>query len=174
MTSYITLISLIKNFFDNHSQVYRFESDFLEQFDNYAGFNEKFPLVYMSLISSDTTGYITTFNIKLHCVDVIQKDRKNINNIISDTQLILSDFYRYLEYEELEGIDVFGGGNTTPLNNAFCDYLAGNEMDLSIEVTAQSRCEIPYKITIDELEFPLIFDENTIFDGGANTIISWQ
>ena len=110
-------------------------------------------MVFMSLDSSSTTDYLGEFTISLHCLDVIQKDRANINNIVSDTQLILQDLYRYLKDGDDTSIYVNSSANYTPLNNAFCDYLAGNVMTLSIEVETQSLCELP------------LFNENVIFDG---------
>lgn len=172
MTSYIKLISYIENFFNSHAQVFRFGADFLEQIDNFTSKNEKYPLVFMSLQSSNTLDYLATFTIELHCLDIIQKDRANINNIISDTQLILQDLYRYLRDSDVLPIDVLSGADYEPLNNAFCDYLAGNKLTLIVEVNTQSLCEIPTNIFEDS--YPIFLDENTILTGGENTIIVWQ
>lgn len=172
MTSYIKLISYIESFFNSHTQVYRFGADFLEQIDNFTDKSEKYPLVFMSLQSSNTTDYLATFTIDLHCLDVIQKDRANINNVISDTQLILQDLYRYLKDAELVPIDVLSGADYLPLNNAFCDYLAGNLLTLVVEVETQSVCELP--IDIFEDSYPIFLAENNILSGGENSIIVWQ
>jgi hypothetical protein len=172
MTSYIKLISYIQNFFNSHAQVYRFGSDFIEQIDNFTAKNEKYPLVFMSLQSSNTTDYLATFTIDLYCLDIIQKDRLNINNILSDTHLILQDLYRYLKDSETLPIDVLSGADYTPMNNAFCDYLAGNQLTLVVEVETQSLCELP--IDIFEDSYPIFLAENNILSGGENTIIVWQ
>ena len=168
MISYIQLINKLKTFFESNMFVQRFESDFLEQFDNYSGQNEKYPMVFMSLDSSSTTDYLGEFTIQLHCLDVIQKDRANINNIISDTQLILQDLYRYLKDGDDTSIYVESSANYTPLNNAFCDYLAGNVMTLSIEVETQSLCELP----LEDENLTGIWDgENDILTGNGNLLI---
>ena len=168
MTSYIQLINKLRTFFESNMFVQRFESDFLEQFDNYSGKNEKYPIVFMSLDSSSTTDYLGEFTISLHCLDVIQKDRKNINNIISDTQLILQDLYRYLVDGNDTSIYVNGGASYTPLNNAFCDYLAGNLMTISVEVETQSLCELPLNKDNDTVIWDGIDD---ILTGNGNLLI---
>jgi hypothetical protein len=126
----------------------------------------------MSLQSSNTTDYLATFTIDLYCLDIIQKDRLNINNILSDTHLILQDLYRYLKDSETLPIDVLSGADYTPMNNAFCDYLAGNQLTLVVEVETQSLCELP--IDIFEDSYPIFLAENNILSGGENTIIVWQ
>lgn len=159
MTSYIQLINKLKVFFESNKFVQRFECDFLEQFDNYSGKNEKYPMVFMALDSASTTDYLGEFTVSIHCLDVIQKDRTNINNIVSDTHLILQDLYRYLVDGSDTSIYVNGGASYIPLNNAFCDYLAGNVMTISVEVETQSLCELP-----------LIAEENTIWDGESDIL----
>jgi len=172
MTSYIQLIEIVQGFFDSHGQVKRFNADFLEQFDNYSSVNEKYPIVFMSLNSVLTDSYLATFTIELHCLDVIQKDRKNINLILSDTHLILQDFYRWLKDGDRRDIYPTTAMTIEPLNNAFCDYLAGCRMTLDVEVNTQSYCELP--INISENFNPISLDEETLLNGGNNIIIVWQ
>lgn len=152
--------------------MYRFGAEALEQIDNFTEKNEKYPLVFMSLQSANTLDYLATFTIELHCLDLIQDDRANINNIWSDTQLILQDLYRYLRDADELPIDVLSGADYDFLNNAFCDYLAGTKLSLTVEVLTQSLCELPIEL---EQEFsPIFLEENNILSGGENTVIVWQ
>lgn len=160
MTSYIRLIAHAEDFFTRHYQVERFNAEFLEQIDNFTGINEKYPIVYMVLESSTIFEYLAEFTVSLYCLDIIQKDRANINTIVSDCDLILKDYYRYIKDGDDSTIEVLQVPAFEYLNNAFCDYLAGAKMTINIEVETQSLCELP------------IYEENFIIDGEGNDIIT--
>lgn len=143
MTSYWSLLNKLETFFNNHVQVKKFGGEFREQMPNFSTLDERYPLVYV-VPTSETSGMNTNvFTMDVYCVDIIQKDRANINTILSDTQLILNDLYLYYTDGGDLSVDVIGDPTMTPLNNFDLDYVAGWVGNFTFEVNQYSVCEIP-------------------------------
>lgn len=140
--TYFQIIKRLETFCDGHWQVQKFGSDFEEQLPNFATQDEKYPIVYVSPSNVTEGENLNTFSIEVRCLDIIQKDRANINNILSDTQLILNDIYLELQTGTNLTIDVVNN-SLTPLNNDLLDYAAGWVMSLDIEVETYCVTDIP-------------------------------
>lgn len=143
MTSYWKLLNKLETFFNAHIQVKKFGGEFREQMPNFSTLDERYPLVYV-VPTSETSGMNTNvFTMDVYCVDIIQKDRANINTILSDTQLILNDLYLYYTDGNDLSIDIISDPTMTPLNNFDLDYVAGWVGTFTFEVNQYSVCEIP-------------------------------
>lgn len=151
--SYIRLLNTIEYFSKNHRQIRRFGSDFVENLQNFATDTEQYPILYVVPNDSIFNENTTTFTIDIYCLDIIQKDRSNINNILSDTNLILSDLKKWILDGEVYVFDVINNPTVTPLNNALLDYCAGWFMTLEVDCPTYGVCEIPF---IDE---PVVLTE---------------
>jgi hypothetical protein len=143
MTSYKGLLNKIEAFCNAHLQIKKYGGEFKEQMPNFSNENEKYPIVYIVPTSDISDLNTNQFTLDIYCVDIIQKDRANINTIISDCNLILNDLYLYfLDGNDLT-IDVIGASNGSPLNNFDLDYSAGWVKSITFEVGAYSVCDIP-------------------------------
>lgn len=143
MTSYWKLLNKLETFCNAHIQVKKFGGEFREQMPNFSTLDERYPLVYV-VPASETSGMNTNvFTLDVYCVDIIQKDRANINTILSDTQLILNDLYLYYTDGNDLSIDIISDPTMTPLNNFDLDYVAGWVGSFTFEVNQYSVCEIP-------------------------------
>jgi hypothetical protein len=143
MTSYKGLLNKIEAFCNAHLQIKKYGGEFKEQMPNFSTENEKYPIVYIVPTSDISDLNTNQFTLDIYCVDIIQKDRANINTIISDCNLILNDLYLYfLDGNDLT-IDVIGASNGSPLNNFDLDYSAGWVKSITFEVQAYSVCAIP-------------------------------
>ena len=182
MTSYYTLLNKLETFFNAHIQVKKFGGEFREQMPNFSTLDERYPLVYV-VPTSETSGMNTNvFTLDVYCVDIIQKDRANINTILSDTQLILNDLYLYYTDGPDFSIEIIGPPTMTPLNNFDLDYVAGWVGTFTFEVNQYSVCEIPLEPIIPvvveclpanylvEYENGTDIQSGTIPSGGSLTI----
>jgi len=140
--TYFEIIKRLETFCDNHLQVQKFGADFEEQLPNFATQDEKYPIVFVSPVSVSNGENLNTFSIEVRCLDIIQKDRANIINILSDTQLILNDIYLELQTGTDLSIDIIND-SLTPLNNDLLDYAAGWVMSLDLEVETYCVTDIP-------------------------------
>ncbi len=93
MISYQALVNEIIAFYNAHLQVKKVGSDFKEQLFNFATKDEKYPIVYIVPVDAIPTENTNDFTLEIYCFDIIQKDRANINVILSDCHQILMDLY---------------------------------------------------------------------------------
>jgi|SRR3972149_1677332 len=142
-TSYNKILQTIDSFASQHLQIKKYSFDFDEQMPNLATLDEKYPFLFVSPNSSTFNENTNEFTLNIYCFDIIQKDRSNINTIVSDTNQILNDLYRWFFDGSIQGIDLLGATNATPINNALLDYCAGWQMQLTLTVDPYSFCDIP-------------------------------
>lgn len=150
--TYIRILTAIESFASEHLQVKKFASDFPEQLPNFATKDEAYPILFVSPTSSIFNQYSNQFDLTVFCYDVIQKDRENINTILSDTNQILNDLTKWLKDGDIEGIDLTNSPSVAPINNDLLDYVAGWQMTISLSIDTYSLCEVPFN------EQPAIID----------------
>jgi len=174
MTSWISILQKIQAFCNAHIQIQKFGGEFREQMPNFATQDEKYPIIYIEP-DSDTEDLLTNqFTFNVYCVDIIQKDRANINTITSDCQLILKDLYVYYKNDNDPDIDVLGTATMTPLNNLDLDYVAGWVMNMTVELAQESDCWIPMSDITPEPPVECEPVEYTITDSQLNVLYSGE
>ena len=144
VTSYNVLQSKIEAFCDNHYQVKKFGGEFYSEINNFATQDEKFPIIFSSPVAQRVSDNVIEFDMDIYCLDIIKKDRTNLNNILSDTNLILNDLHLFFKLGEDSSVDVIDGTSLTPINNSLLDYAAGWVMRITFEVTNYGPCQIPF------------------------------
>jgi len=142
MISYLQVISVIKSFADQHLQVNNFGYEFREQMPNLASLNEAYALLYVVPIGATTLQNVNEFDVDIYCVDRLQKDRSNVNSVVSDCNGILNDLILWLE-EGQNLIEITSTGTQTPINNDLLDYVGGWVLRLRLQVEKIGLCEIP-------------------------------
>ena len=145
--TYIRILRAIELFASEHLQIKKFSSDFPEQMPNFATKDEAYPILYVSPSNAIFNLNTNRFDLRVFCYDVIQKDRENINTILSDTNSILNDLVLWLREGDLVGIDLVNEPRVTPINNELLDYVAGWELTLTLEVDTYTVCDIPFNET---------------------------
>lgn len=147
-TTYLKCLQIFESFASSHIEVQRFKSDFLEQLQNFGTESEAYPILYVApnteIFGADLYTDLNNFTFNIYCLDVIQKDRANINPILNTTALVLNDLHKWLKEADLPGVDILDISSINPLNNYALDYLAGWSMTITLEVETYSFCEIPF------------------------------
>lgn len=110
---------------------------------NFATKDEKYPIVYIVPTSATPTENTNDFTLEIYCFDIIQKDRENINVILSDCQQILYDLYTYFINSNDYAFDVVDTPSFVPLNNDLLDYCAGWVMTATFSVNNWTDCAVP-------------------------------
>ena len=142
MISYLQAVNVIKTFADQHLHINKFDFEFKEQMQNLATLNEAYPFLYVVPIASDTIVNVNEFDVEIYCVDRLQKDRTNVNYVISDCNQILNDLVLWLE-EGQNDIEIVGTSTQTPINNDLLDYVGGWVLRVRLQVEKIGLCEIP-------------------------------
>jgi hypothetical protein len=141
--SFEQVIQVVKNFGGSHLQVKKVGADFEAEMGNILTDTEKYPALFACPMPWGIGESTNTITLKIFCLDIIQKDRANIINVLSDTALILNDLFLYLTEGDDWNLETTLIGNVEPVNNASLDYLAGNSITVDIVVESYSSCEIP-------------------------------
>jgi hypothetical protein len=141
--SFEQVIQVVKNFGGSHLQVKKVGADFEAEMGNILTDTEKYPALFACPMPWGIGESTNTITLKIFCLDIIQKDRANIINVLSDTALILNDLFLYLTDGDDWNLETTLIGNVEPVNNASLDYLAGNSITVDIVVESYSSCEIP-------------------------------
>jgi len=145
MISYNEILTVIETFVDGHKFDLRFEAEFYEQLPNLSTEDLVFPIVFVEPLDGDTGNNTDVTEINVYCLDRLRKDRKNTNDVISDTKQILSqDLTRWLE-EGQQDIEIDRSYPATPHNNYLLDYTAGWSMRIRVQNERISICEVPYE-----------------------------
>jgi hypothetical protein len=142
--SYIRLLQQIESFCEAHMQINRFASDFAEQLPNFGTESEAYPILYVTPTSTIFDQNTNVFTVDIYCFDIIQKDRANINTILSDTNQILNDLHKWFLDDNVFGVDIQINNSVTPINNSLLDYAAGWVMTAAFTVDTYGSCEIPF------------------------------
>ena len=140
-SSYIQLINKIQAFCDAHLAIKRFDAEFGEQRPNLATDSEEYPYVFMEPTSVDGGYDVRNFSVTFTCYDVIQKDRANINTIVSDCELNLQDLFIHFNQSDADVTAI--SQSKTPLNNYDLDYVAGWSTTIVFEVEGYCVDAIP-------------------------------
>jgi hypothetical protein len=143
MTSYIKILQKLDAFCTAHLQIKKFMGEFREQMPNFSTMDERYPIVFASPISDVEDLNTNQFTLEIYCVDIIQKDRANLNTIVSDCHLILKDLFIYYRDDNDADLDVLGTASISFVNNFDLDYVAGAVMTITFEVAGYGSCEIP-------------------------------
>ena len=141
-SSYIQLIAKIQAFCDAHLQIERFDAEFGEQRPNLATESEKYPYVFLSPDNGVPNYDLNTVTVTITCYDIIQKDRDNLNTIVSDCHQILTDLFGYYN-QGLDSDIIALSATQTPLNNYDLDYVAGWSMSIVFELEGWCNDAIP-------------------------------
>jgi hypothetical protein len=142
-TTYQKLLNKIEAFCNAHLQIKKYKGEFKEQMPNFATVDEKYPIVFVVPNGDSETLELNQFTLEIYCLDIIQKDRANVNTIVSDCHLILKDLYLYFKDGSDLEVDVISDPTMSPLNNDLLDYAAGWVMTITFEVEGYSVCAIP-------------------------------
>lgn len=143
------IIILGNAFATQHYAVQRFGSDFLEQLGNFATPSESYPILYAApgqlVYDANMYSDLASFTFTFYALDIIQKDRTNINTVLTGTSEILLDMHKYFKavLTAASGIDIIQASTLTPVNNYLLDYVAGWSMSITFEVDTFNYCEIP-------------------------------
>lgn len=144
MATLNTIIDAFDTFCSDHLQINTFYSD---QTWNFQTANNIYPAVILIPSPSSIADGMITYVFTLFVIDRLNKDRSNLNDVLSDTSLIMADIvsefndnYDTYDFQLSEG-DV----GMEPLFEVFDDVVAGwVSSSLSIETRfSRNDCIIP-------------------------------
>jgi hypothetical protein len=144
VNAYIQLVTFINDFAEQHIGVHRFKAEASEQLPNFSNEGEAFPILFMTPLATQFQSNVDSFTVRIYCLDLIQADRANINQIWSDTNLILNDLKKWFTEGNNQTWEIVGDPIATPINNALLDKVGGFVMDMTFLVPTYCSDMIPF------------------------------
>jgi len=165
MISYNEILLILERFANNHKFNPRFYAEFAEQLPNLATEDIEFPVLFCNPVAGDTLENVDVTEVEIYCLDRLRKDRKNTNDVVSDTKQILSqDLTRWLE-EGQQDIEIERTYPCQPYNNYLLDYTAGWSMRVRFQNERISICEVPVDDVTPE---PVVCDPANVSNSDAS------
>lgn len=142
--TYNDIIRYLNLFAEVHMDIFRFESDDLDQMSEITSKEEKFPMVYLVPINNSYDYEVDTYTLRVYCYDRLMKDRSNEINCKSKTNQILNDMNIWLRKESSLPFEISDVSYVYPFDSALMTDVSGWYMEVTIEVPSYSECDIPF------------------------------
>lgn len=136
------IIKQLETFADNHKGIKQFEAKPLTEF---TANNYLYPLMWVEIRPGTFETGEARVNLNIYMVDRLKPDYDNFVRVISDTLKLCNDVYSYFtEYEEDFGFYTDNSASFTPVEYAFDDNVAGNQIELTVQVCLdRNKNEVP-------------------------------
>lgn len=133
--SYLFLKQSIDGYLSTNTMVGKYKGEFREQMPNFSTKDEIYPVVFFVPISSDVGMNTSVYSFDFYAVDILLKDRSNIDFALNDTRNILEDLFNHFFDDIIDGIATFES-----LNNFDLDYVVGWKMSVNFEIVKNYPC----------------------------------
>lgn len=144
MISYNQVIALFQNIATAHEQVHSFGVGEAWMVDARPEDQQLMPKVWLIPGQLDVQEYIMRYNLTLLCFDLVQKDETNMEEVLSDTQLILLDIVKVLRAYPNSWFQIVDEPRLNPFVERFQEDVSGWRMDLVLQVDFNSsECDMP-------------------------------
>jgi hypothetical protein len=144
--SYNQINDLFQAITDAHYQLKRFGSGELSEADVNVFVKEStnYPMLWLTPVNVQTANNTLNYSLNLLVVDVVDKDKNNEQQVLSDNLQIALDIVRLLRYTEDE-FNVVDEPVITPFAGRYGEWLAGWALEINLQVDFQlNNCDIPY------------------------------
>lgn len=142
MKTFNNVAQLFQSIANAHQQVHTFGSGEVWSID--ASTNQVMPTVWLVVDSVTVGDYVENYTLQLLCFDLVHKDETDLQEALSDTQLILLDFVKVLKLHPNDWFQIIGDANMFPFTERFGEDVAGWRMELTLQVDlANGACDMP-------------------------------
>ena len=145
--SYNQIIDLFTAISQAHYQIKRFGTGELSEADlnKFISENPQYPVFWATPVNVSSAPNTIQYSFNLLFFDIVNKDKNNEQEVLSDTLQIALDVYRILKLENDE-FGVVGDPTISPFAGRYSEWVAGWSMEVVIEVIFQDNlCDIPYE-----------------------------
>lgn len=142
--TYNSIIKYLKEFATQHLDVKRFAEEDEDQMSSITSMEELFPMIFVTPIDSSFDYDLNEYSFRIYCYDRLVKDRSNIQNVRSKTNLILNDLDVWLRKESELPFEVTDVTYAQPFSSELMVDVSGWYIEVRIDNPSFSVCEIPF------------------------------
>lgn len=161
-TTYNAVIEYFKNFSAQHKDIFSFIEEDEDQMSERTSKIESFPMMFVTPSSLTFEEYVDSFSFRIYFYDRLMKDRTNITDVRSRTQQLISDFMAWLKNDYDLPFDVEQFSNAYTFSSELMSYVTGWYIDVTIEISASSLCDIPFFNNPSDLDKCFTEEEETV------------
>jgi hypothetical protein len=137
------LINIFEEFSTNHYQINSFGFGEIWEANGDPKTTGNTPTLWVFPTQAQVTDNTVIYSFDVRCWDLVTKGEGNENDVLSDTQQILSDFVLYIKHESFN-FGLVGEPTMTPFTEQLADEVTGWQLSIDIEVNKiDSDCQIP-------------------------------
>lgn len=141
--TYNQLVKFFTDLTNAHKQIKGFGAGWIRDIEATLGRNTLYPYVWLEPVSEAVAENVTTFSLRLYCLDLVKKDQSNEQEVISDTSQIMRDIILVLREEDWN-VQLVGTPILEPVSENFGDIVSGWTAAMDIEVNfANGYCGLP-------------------------------
>lgn len=145
--TYNSIIKYLKGFATQHLDVKRFAEEDEDQMSSITSMEELFPMIFVTPIDSSFDYDLNEYSFRIYCYDRLMKDRSNIQNARSKTNLILNDLDVWLRKESELPFEITDVTYAQPFSSELMSDVTGWYIEVRIDNPSFSVCEIPFENT---------------------------
>ena len=140
--TYNQIITLFRGIASASKYIHTFGTGELWEIDGIIKPGIKYPLLWCEPISSEIQEQVKLLTFRFICMDVVNKDKSNEQDVLSDTQLGLEDLIKVLRMES-DDYTLVNNPTLEPFKEEFSDWCAGWRAEFQIELNFNSNdCDI--------------------------------
>jgi hypothetical protein len=144
--SYNQINDLFREITNAHYQLNTFGSGELSEADLNVMLSDSpnYPMLWLTPVDVQTANNTINYGINLLVLDIVDKDKSNEQQVLSDNLQIALDIVRILRYTEDE-FNIVDEPVITPFAGRYSEWVAGWAIETNIQVDFQQNdCDIPY------------------------------
>lgn len=137
------IVKELSDFASDHLQINSFGTGEIEMFAT-SGSTE-YPCVFVEFLPFSTEERVYTISMRVYLMDRLQKESRNIQEILSDTQQIMLDLVAHFNNHTLRDYRLSANNSFNPIfDRAQDDEVGGWYVDLTWRLRNEyNRCQIP-------------------------------
>lgn len=140
--TYNQIITLFRGIASASKYIHTFGTGELWEIDGIIKPGIKYPLLWCEPLSSEIQEQIQIRTFRFICMDVVNKDKSNEQEVLSDTELGLEDLIKVLRMES-DDYTLINNPTLEPFKEEFGDWCAGWRAEFQIELNFNSNdCDI--------------------------------
>ena len=129
--SYNQLFNTFETIANNHAMIQRFGKGQIYDIETFIGNNSLYPVMWVAPVSVTIDDQILTYTLNLLIFDLLQKDKSNENDVLSDTLRTMVDVCKELRFNYVD-LEISGPFEATPFTEEFSDFVTGHRIEIEI------------------------------------------
>lgn len=151
--SYNQMISLFEDIADNHAFIKRFGFGQIYDIESFIGENSQYPVMWVAPVSVEIGEQILEYKFNILIFDLLQRDKSNENEILSDSLRTMVDVCKVLRFNSYD-YEISGSFQAIPFTEEFSDFVTGHRIEVDIITSIEDNMCATYAEEVAPTDIP--------------------